>query len=340
MTPTPHVQFHLRAGIGEVVLNRAEELHGLSLPMVEAMDEKLAEWADDPKVAGITIRGKGRLAFCAGIDLRALYQALSAGDRDYGRVFFRKFYQLLYRIANYPKPTMAVMDGATTGGGVALAMHCRKRVVTRNTYFTTAECRVGYFPDGGLGPILGNCPGEQGMYFALAGVALRGRGMIQAGLATHLVPEAQVHMITPLLIDHLEIPPAHSELADLGPTIDQVFGLASAKDILGVLAFRSGSWAKDTHEAIRKQSPTAVAVTYRHLRSSRGKSVEETLKQDFRLSQNLLDGHDFMEGIRAFVIERDEKPAWRPGEIAEVSEAELDRLFGPIPGVPDWAPTA
>ncbi|HEY4161564.1 MAG TPA: enoyl-CoA hydratase/isomerase family protein [Dongiaceae bacterium] len=338
MTPTPHVEFSLRARVGEIVLNRPEELHALSLPMIDAMNRQLAEWAEDPKVVGVTIRSKGKLSFCAGIDQRALYRALRSGDRDYGRVFFQRFYQLLYRIARYPKPTMSVMDGATTGGGVALAMQCQKRVATRNTYFSTAECRVGYFPDGGLGPILGRCPGEQGMYFALAGVALRGRGLVQTGLATHLAPEDQVHMISPLLIDHLEIAPAHSELADLGPTIDQVFGLSSAKTLLGILAVRSGNWAKDTSEAIRKQSPTAIAVTYRHLRSSKDMSLEETLKQDFRLSQNLLDGHDFLEGIRAFVIERDEKPVWQPGDIASVSEGELDQLFGPILGVPDWTP--
>src|SRR6185369_941111 len=149
MSSTAHVEFSLRAGTGEIRLNRPEELNALTLEMIEAIDGQLAAWAKDPKVTGILI-GKTTTgdAFCAGVDQRALYNALQSGDRDYGAVVYRRFYQLLYRLATYPKTTIAVMDGITMGGGVALGAHCKIRVGTRNAYLAFADCKIGYFPDG------------------------------------------------------------------------------------------------------------------------------------------------------------------------------------------------
>src|SRR5262249_35616760 len=153
--------------------------------------------AADPRVSGVVLGKAEGDAFCAGIDQRALYQALLAGDRDYGAVFFRRFYQLLYRIATYPKPVVAVMDGITMGGGVSLAAHCKLRVGTRNTYLAFADCKMGFFPDGGAASFYNRCPGEIGMFLALTGVALRARGLFRAGLITHMVPETQASLVTP-----------------------------------------------------------------------------------------------------------------------------------------------
>lgn len=340
MSATPHVEFSLRAGTGEIRLKRQEELNALTLDMVEAIDRQLAEWAADPKVTGIVLSKAEGDAFCAGIDQRALYEALRAGDRDYGAVFFRRFYQLLYRIATYPKPTVAVMDGVTMGGGVALAAHCKIRVGTRNTYLAFADCKIGYFPDGGAAAFYNQCPGEIGMFLALTGVALRARGLYRAGLVTHMVPEDRVALVTPLLVNELSLPPPVSTLADIEPHINQIFGLGSVAEMLGVLSVRSGEWAKGTLEQLRPQSPTSLAVTYRHLRAARGQPLDSVLRTDYRLSQRLIDGHDFREGIRAFVIDRDEKPVWQPGDLREVSEAALDALFAPLDRAVEWTPAA
>jgi enoyl-CoA hydratase/carnithine racemase len=341
MSSTPHVEFSLRAGTGEIRLNRPEELNALSLEMIEAIDVQLAAWATDPKVTGILI-GKTNTgdAFCAGVDQRALYNAVQSGDRDYGAVVYRRFYQLLYRLATYPKTTVAVMDGITMGGGVALGAHCKIRVGTRNAYLAFADCKIGYFPDGGAAFFYNKCPGEIGMFLALTGVALRARGLFHAGLLTHMVPEDRVALITPLLINDLSIPPPVSTLSDIEPHVNQLFGLGSVAEIKGVLAVRGGEWAKGTLEQLGQQSPTSLALTYRHLRVARGKPLEEVLKTDYRLSQRLIDGHDFREGIRAFVIDRDEMPVWQPAEPREVTEAALDALFAPLDRGMEWSPAA
>jgi enoyl-CoA hydratase len=341
MSATPHVEISLRAGTGEIRLNRPEELNALTLEMIEAIDRQLAEWADDPKVTGIVL-GKTAAgeAFCAGIDQRALYQALQSGDREYGAVFYRRFYQLLYRIATYKKPIMAVMDGITMGGGVSLAGHCRIRVGTRNTYLAFADCKMGFFPDGGAALYYNRCPGEIGMFLALTGVALRARGLFHAGLITHMVPEKQVMLLSPLLISEFALPPPVSTLADIEGHINQAFALGSVAEIETVLATRSGEWAKGTLEQLRPQSPTSLRLTYRHLRSAKGQALEDVLKTDFRLSQRLIDGHDFREGIRAFVIDRDEKPAWQPAALRDVTDAALDALFAPLDRGMEWSPAA
>jgi enoyl-CoA hydratase len=340
MSSTPHVEFSLRAGTGEIRLNRPEEMNALTLEMIEAIDRQLAEWAADPKVTGIVLgKGPGD-AFCAGVDQRALYHALLAGDRDYGAVVFRRFYQLLYRIAQYKKPIVAVMDGITMGGGVALAAHCKIRVGTRNTYLAFADCKVGYFPDGGAAAFYNRCPGEIGMFLALTGVALRARGLHRAGLVTHMVPEDRIALISPLLINEVSLPPPVSTLADIEPHIGQVFGLGSVAEILGVLATRSGEWAKGTLEQLRPQSPTSLALTYRHVRAAKGQPLDAVLKTDYRLSQHLIDGHDFREGIRAYVIDRDEKPVWQPNDLREVTPAALDALFAPLDRTLEWTPAA
>ena len=340
MTATPHVEFSLRAGTGEIRLKRPEELNALTLEMVEAMDRQLADWATDPQVTGIVLSGTGSQAFCAGVDQRAIYHALEAGDREYAAQFFRRFYQLLYRIAGYAKPIVAVMDGITMGGGVALAAHCKIRVGTRNTYLALADCKIGYFPDGGAAAFFNACPGETGMFLALTGVALRARGLHRAGLVTHVVPEDRVALITPLLVNQLSAPPPVSTLADIEPHVNQIFGLGSVPEILGVLSVRGGEWAKGTLEQLRTQSPTSLALTHRHLRTAKGQPLETVLKVDYRLSQHLIDGHDFREGIRAFVIDRDEKPNWQPSDLREVSEAALDALFAPLDRAMEWAPAA
>jgi enoyl-CoA hydratase/carnithine racemase len=341
MSAPPHVEFSLRAGTGEIRLNRPEELNALTLEMIEAIDRQLADWAADPKVTGIVLGKAGTGdAFCAGVDQRALYHALQSGDRAYGALFYRRFYQMLYRIATYPKTIIAGADGITMGGGVALAAHCKIRVGTRNTYLAFADCKIGYFPDGGAAAFYNNCLGEIGMFLALTGVALRARGLFRAGLITHMVPEDRLALITPLLINELSLPPPVSTLADIEPHINQVFGLGSVPEIMGVLAARGGEWAKGTLEQLRHQSPTSLALTYRHLRSAKGQPLEAVLKTDYRLSQHLIDGHDFREGIRAFVIDRDEKPVWQPSDLREVSPAALDALFAPLDREMEWSPVA
>ena len=340
MSATSQVEFSLRAKVGEIRLNRPEELNALSLEMIEAMDAQLAAWSVDPAVTGIVIGTTKDAAFCVGCDQRALYDALKAGDRDYGTVFFRRYYQLLHRLATYKKPTVAVMHGVTMGGGVSLAMHCQTRVATRQTYMALADCKVGFFPDGAAASYLQRCPGETGMFLALTGVALRARGTYHAGLATHMVPEDRVALVTPWLIDQIAITPPPSTLQDIEAHVNQVFGLSSVAEIRGILSVRSGEWARGTLAQLQAQSPTSLALTFRHMRAAKSQPLDQIFKTEYRLSQHLLDGHDFREGIRAYVIDRDERPTWAPTGLDQVTEPALEALFAPLDGIPEWAPAA
>jgi enoyl-CoA hydratase len=340
MPSSPNVEFSLRAKIGEVLLKRPEELNALTLSMVETIDAQLAEWTSNPDVTGVTLRGAGGEAFCAGIDQRALYEALALGDRDYGANFFRSFYRLLHRLGTYQKPTVAIMHGATMGGGAALAMQCKIRVATRETYFAVPECKLGYFPDGAMTEALARCPGQLGMFLALTGVALRARGLVHAKLATHLVPEDRIALVTPALVGQLAVTPAQSPLAEIEAHVNQIFGLTSPEEIMGILSVRGGEWAKATLGQLQPQSPTSLMATFRRLRDAQGQTrpLEQALATDFRLSQHLIDGPDFREGIRAFVIGRDQKPAWHPADLAGVMPAMIDALFAPVSPIPEWTP--
>jgi enoyl-CoA hydratase/carnithine racemase len=342
MSSSPNVEFSLRAKIGEVLLKRPEELNALTLSMIEAIDAQLADWTNDPNVTGVTLRGAGGQAFCAGIDQRALYQALSSGDREYGANFFRRFYRLLYRLGTFPKPTVAIMHGAAMGGGAALAMQCKIRVATRETYFAVPDCKLGYFPDGAMASALARCPGQVGTFLALTGVALRARGLVHANLATHLVPEDRIALVTPALVGQLAVTPTASPLADIEAHVNQLFGLSSPQEIMGILGVRGGEWAKATLDQLQPQSPTSLAVTFRRLRAAQGnaggQSLEQALAADFRISQHLIDGHDFREGIRAYVIDRDQKPAWEPADPAAVTSGSIDAVFGPVAPIPEWTP--
>jgi enoyl-CoA hydratase/carnithine racemase len=342
MVASPNVEFSLRAKIGEVLLKRPEELNALTLSMVEAIDAQLAEWTSNPDVTSVTIRGAGGEAFCAGIDLRALYEALAAGDREYGATFFRRFYRLLHRLGTFPKPTLAIMHGATMGGGAALAMQCGIRVATRETYFAVPDCKLGFFPDGAMTAALARCPGQVGMFLALTGVALRARGLVHAKLATHLVPEDRTALVTPILVNQLAVTPAPSPLADIEAHVNQVFGLPSVAEIFGILGVRGGEWARATLGQLQPQSPTSLAVTFRRLRQAQEQaaspSLAEALATDFRLSQHLIDGHDLREGIRTLVLSKDQKPAWQPADIASVTPESIDALFGPVSPILEWKP--
>lgn len=329
------VLFEASDGVGYMILNRPAALNSLSLGMIDAILAKLDEWEKDDQIQSLWVRGTGN-AFCAGGDVKAVYHAVQRGDKDFVDQFYRREYRMNYRLANYSKPIAAFMDGIVMGGGAGIALHCSTRIVTDDTLFAMPECAIGFVPDVGASYFLNRCPGEIGMFLGLTGVRMRALGMVYAGLATHYVPNNRKAYLTPDKVVALSLNPEPGPLKDLQERIDYTFGLSSLFEIEAVLEARSDSWAKETLEMIRAGSPTSRAVTYELLRRAKGKSLEETLGMEYNLSQHLAWAPDFTEGVRAKLVEKDNKPAWQPEHLSKVEPSFIERCFEPYPGSKPW----
>lgn len=329
------VLFERRGGIGLIVLNRPRVLNALTLEMFAAMHRQLEAWAADPAVQAVVIEGAGDKAFCAGGDIRALYDAKKAGNGKLLSEFFWHEYRLDYRIATYPKQLIAVMDGLTMGGGAGIGLNAPIRVATERVVFSMPECAIGLYPDIGAAHFLQRCPGELGMFLALTGLRLRTAGLYYCNLVTHTIPSERIGRLMPesLSIDTLTTRAA--DIAKLQPAIDVCFALNSVDAIITALENRKDPGSSDSLNLLRRCSPTSLKVTFEHMRRMRGKSLADVLKQDWRISRHMMAGTEFFEGVRALLIERDNAPKWNPEARSEVSEAIVNRYFEKLPDEPD-----
>jgi enoyl-CoA hydratase len=338
------ILFKRRGAIGLITLNRPKALNALTLEMIAALDPQLDAWAADPAVGAVVIQGVGERAFCAGGDVRALYDSRGKGDRAYRADFYRREYRQNRRIFRFPKPYIALMDGITMGGGVGVAVHGSHRIVTERSLFAMPETGIGLFPDVGGGYFLPRLPGSLGLYLGLTGARLKAADCLHAGIATHFLPSERLEALTVALaegdlggggkaVDRLLAPlqadPGPAALSRDRAAIDRCFGERSVEAILAALAADGGDWAKATSASLASKSPTSLKLTLRQLARGRGLSFEEVMIMEYRLCQYCMDGHDFFEGVRAVIIDRDNAPKWQPPTLAGVSEAELERAFAP-----------
>ncbi|MGZ5048029.1 MAG: enoyl-CoA hydratase/isomerase family protein [Usitatibacter sp.] len=307
----------VRAGVATVTLNRPEALNALSYEMLRGLRGWLDAWEKDERVRMIVLRGAGDKAFCAGGDVRALHDGFKArhpGHRD----FFEIEYALDYRIHTYPKTIVAVMDGIVMGGGMGLAQGAAVRIVGDRTKMAMPETAIGLFPDVGGSWFLARAPGRLGLYLGMAGPTLRAADAIYCGLADLYVGAGPL--------------PA-PELEALRPAIDEHFAHASVPAIVASLEGEKrpgySAWAAKTLAALEKRSPTMLCVTLEQLK--RGPSL--TLAECFRMELGLIHGcfeqGDFVEGIRALIVEKDNQPRWRPPRLEDVAPSAVDAFFRP-----------
>jgi enoyl-CoA hydratase len=334
-------------GLGIVTLNRPKALNTLSLAMYRRFDPALAAWAGDRDVRAVLVRGTGERAFCAGGDVVAVYEARPKGAApgSYTADFFREEYQLIRRIHRFPKPMIALMDGATMGGGAGVAVHERFRIATERTLFAMPEVHIGLFPDVGASRFLNLCPGRIGLYLALTGARLGAADALYCGFATHFVPAARRDELTAALgacawsgdagaeieavLECCSAPPGPPPLEPLRPSIDWVFAGGSVEAIVERLADEPGEWAKAARDAMARASPLSLKLVFRQLSLSIAE-VEAALTLEYRLTQHVMAGHDFFEGIRALLVDKDRTPRWQHRSLAEVSAAEVESYFAPI----------
>jgi len=336
MNEGPDIVYDVAGGIAVATLNRPDALNALTLAMVRDFYPRLEDWAADAAVRAVVVRGAGDRAFCAGGDIRALYDGRGT---VFTADFFREEYRLNHAIFRYPKPYVALMDGITMGGGVGLSVHARHRVISEATVFAMPETGIGLFPDVGGSYFLPRMPGEPGMYVALTGARLRAADCLFAGIGDVFVPQARHEALIAALRDGGDVAATLAAFAgDAGPaslaehkaTIDRCFSGDSVEGILAALEGEGGEWARKTLDAMSGKSPTSQKIAFRQIRAGATLEFEDCMRMEYRLSQRVMAAHDFFEGVRAVVIDKDQSPAWRPESLAAVSDADIDAYFAPL----------
>jgi enoyl-CoA hydratase/carnithine racemase len=338
------ILFERRGAAGIVTLNRPRALNALTLAMIRALRVQLDTWREDPAVTRVIIAAAGGRAFSAGGDLRAIYDLGRAGRQVEALPFFREEYQLNALIKHYPKPYVALIDGIVMGGGVGVSVHGSHRVAGEHCQFAMPEVGIGFFPDVGGTWFLPRLAGKLGTYCALTGDRLALADVVSAGIATHHVPAAR----HPELLDGLcgtvpvdAIVTAFSQPVGDGPQsarqplIDRVFAGQDVEDILARLETEAArgveaDWASRTAAGMRMKAPLSLKLALAQMQRGAGWSFSECMRAEFRIVSRVLLGHDFYEGVRAVIIEKDNRPHWQPGRLGDVSAAEVERHFAAI----------
>ncbi len=346
MAGTEEIRIERRGGLGLITLNRPQALNTLSLAMYRAFDPQLVAWGRDPDIHAIAVKGEGGRAFCAGGDVRAIYDARRSevGEGDYKTDFFREEYSLIARVHHFPKPYVALMDGIVMGGGAGISVNGSRRVVTDKTLFAMPEVFIGLFPDVGASRFLALCPGRIGLYLALTGKRIGAADCLYCGFGTHYVPSARLKDLVESLaaiqfhpgtaraqvdatIARFAADPGPATLPAIEPQISRVFAEESVEAIRGALGKLEADWAKEARAAMDRASPLSLKIVFRQLRLGQGTSLEQALSLEYRLTQHVMVGHDFFEGIRAALVDKDNKPRWQHARLEDVSESEVDGYF-------------
>jgi enoyl-CoA hydratase/carnithine racemase len=348
MSAADDILLERRGALGIVTLNRPKALNTLSLAMYRMMAPMLVEWGRDPSVRAIAVRGAGDRAFCAGGDVRAIYDARAhPQDRpgDYKADFFREEYRLIERVHRFPKPYIALMDGIAMGGGMGVSVNGSYRMATERSVCAMPEVHIGLFPDVGATRYLNRCPGRIGLYLALTGARIKAADMLHVGFATHYMRHERLPDLVEALAgigwgageDRTQVDtvlarfheyPGDPPLAALRPQIDRCFAGGSVEAILESLAKEGSDWARETRATIERASPLSLKITFRQMKlGERTMDIEQALALEYRMTQHVMAAHDFFEGIRAVLVDKDQKPRWQHASLAEVNDAEVARYF-------------
>lgn len=343
--------FSVTAGVGSILLNRPKALNALTLDKIEKMTPVLRDWAADDSVRCVVIQGAGDKAFCAGGDIRALYDAAKAGNRALLETFFAEEYRLNRLIKTFPKPYVAVIDGIAMGGGVGVSIHGSHRVVTERTLFAMPETGIGMYPDVGGTYFLPRLPGRIGHYMALTGARLRAADCLYTGIATHYVPSTRLPDLLRALgaaetealslddmqsavtcvLDMFHEDPGPAPLEKTRAEIDRCFDAGSVEEVITKLKAEGTEWSEAILNSLQAKAPTALKVAKRQMQVGAMIDFDRCMQIEYRLARRFAGGPDFLEGVRAVIIDKDMSPKWTPAELSAVDQATVDALFGPLP---------
>ncbi len=319
---------------GRITFTRPKALNALSHEMALAILTALQAWRNDPEVALVIIDAEGERAFCAGGDIAAVYQAGRAGDHHLGQVFFADEYRMNAMLADYPKPVVAFMQGFVMGGGVGVGGHAAHRVVGDSTQVAMPETGIGLVPDVGGSWLLARAPGRIGEYLGLTGGRMGAGDAIHAGFADFYIPEAE----WPALIEHLAETGDATRLkghpAPLSPLADRDLSAFGARSLPEIIKALEAAGDVETLNALRRNSPLSMATTLAMVRAARGDlRMQDSLSREFRFTARATAESDFLEGVRAQIIDKDRNPQWQ----AEASAAKVDAMLAPLGALElDW----
>lgn len=330
----PEILFEQRGKLGLITLNRPEALNALTYGMVHAMDAQLDLWADDATIEIVAIQGAGDKAFAAGGDIRWLYdngQRGATGQKNFS--FFADEYRLNTKIRRYRKPYVALMDGIVMGGGVGVSIHGQIRIATSRTVFAMPETGIGLFPDVGAAFFLTRrLKYHVGYWIGLTGARLKGAECVSAGVCDIIVSDDKLAEIVDAMARG-ELPwiPSESTYLERADQIDKMFAGASVEEILTALDQDEDPWSRKQAAIMRSKSPTSTRITFRHLdQVGRGGEFEDCMRTEYRLARYCMTHPDFYEGVRAVIIDKDNKPNWSPATLAEASDTFVAEAFADL----------
>ena len=341
---TSFIQTHVHGDVAEIVLDRPKALNALDTSMIRDMYAALMQWRDDDAIAAVLVTSSSDRAFCAGGDIKSVRQ--SALDRDHNSVheFFFTEYQLNALIANYPKPYIALIDGHAMGGGLGISVHGSVRVVTEKAALAMPETAIGFFPDIGASYFLPRLTGATGMYLGLTGARASAADAVASGLATHFVPSDKLGALADdiramsggdldaVLARHTgEAPP--SDLKDQLSEIERVFGSGSVTDMVARLT-GDDEWSEKTREALTTLAPSSLWITAELVRRGADLTLEQCLDLELVLGAEVTRNADFIEGVRAVLVDKDRNPSWNPPSIDDIDSEAIEALFTEITAAP------
>lgn len=343
---TDDIRFERKGDWGVVTLTREKALNALSWGMVKAMRGQLMDWASRNDVKAVLVRAEGEKAFCAGGDIRWLHDAAKE-DPAHASEFFREEYRNNSLIYHFPKPYVALIDGIVMGGGVGISVHGDFRVAGDRTLFAMPETGIGLFPDVGGGHFMPRLHDGLGLYYALTGARAKAADCMAAGIATHYAASERrkalektlfglalgdhAHADIESALDDMAGDPGHAGINDIREDLARFFqGPESLNALMNALAEDGGDIARAAHETLSRMSPTSLALTFEQMRRGRGLDFDDVMMMEFRMVRRVMEGHDFFEGVRAQIIDKDRAPKWKPTAVAAVKERDISPYFDPL----------
>lgn len=348
MSAEPEVILRVEGKVGRITLNRPHALHALTTNMCREMISALSRWREDAWVELVLMDHSGERGFCAGGDIRTLAES-GKGDGVAAREFFFVEYRLDHLLFHYPKPVVAVMDGVVMGGGVGISRPARFRIGTERTVFAMPETGIGLFPDVGGSWYLSRMPDHIGLWLALTGARIKAADCELLGIITDFVEASRLEDLkrsivscpaeVETLLTEFEADAGRPPVAGHQDQIAHAFGRESVEAIVSALEASGDDWSSEQARIIRSKSPLSLKVAFRQLQEgARAHDFTRVMAMEHRIAHRLTVGHDFLEGVRAVIVEKDNAPRWEPPTLEGVAPVAVDAIFARLPSDQEWSP--